>query len=365
MAKILSDREIEKIYGTAIVDFGHLDGDTTESLEELFRRKQEAAKTAGREKIGEALDKSLLNPNGVELRLGTQVRFFSDKQEQNMGPRDGLKIRPGEHALITSREIIDFRPETVAKLFPDKKNAQLMAFISPRTTEMRGGTSQPTTKIDSGFWGVLTWSIRNNTNEDILLEHSQQIFKLTVYLLEDREEVPDKVYDGQFQGLMEIKLRHQPTLSVNKILESKPPNPEEAMRQLDALGPPYNKISKEFLEIGKKLDLMTKDIDNRFDSVDHEFAKVDSKFELLRKDFTMLTKDFTSLGKDFTSFKHSLTTLLIGAVTFIFLILKLGDTVAKSFGSIGDYIFIGLLVVFLVIIGVIWRTAIGKPDTSV
>ena len=99
-------------------------------------------------------DPKLLNPNGIELRLGCHVRFHSTGEECQLQEGYFLKVSPGETVLISSLEKIDFTRETVQKHFP---HSMLMAFITPTTTMMREGISQVATKIDAGFRGALNW----------------------------------------------------------------------------------------------------------------------------------------------------------------------------------------------------------------
>ena len=64
------------------------------------------------------------------------------------------------------------------------------------------------TKVDAGFVGQLNWGLRNNSY-DLILQHGESIFKLTLLLLQG-DEVPDKVYgdrDGdKYQHTEGIKL---------------------------------------------------------------------------------------------------------------------------------------------------------------
>src|SRR2546426_4160323 len=117
MAKILADRDIKRIVGRVLVD----------------------------------ADDKLLNPNGIELRLGKHVRFHSTGEEKELSPGTFLQVNPGETVIISSLETIDFTADTVRTVTSD---AMLMGLITPTTTMMREGISQVATKIDTGFKGV-------------------------------------------------------------------------------------------------------------------------------------------------------------------------------------------------------------------
>src|ERR1051326_7133359 len=120
MAKILADHEIKRLIGDVIVNG----------------------------------DAKLLNPNGIELRLGKNVRFHSTGDERELSAGQYLKVSPGETVIISSLEQIDFTAPTTQKHF---KDSMLMGFITPTTTMMREGISQVSTKIDAGFRGNLNW----------------------------------------------------------------------------------------------------------------------------------------------------------------------------------------------------------------
>jgi deoxycytidine triphosphate deaminase len=108
-------------------------------------------------------DPDLINPNGIELRLGKNVRFLSTGEELHLEPEQFLKVCPGETVLISSLEKIDFTRETVQKHFP---KCMLMAFITPTTTMMREGILEASTKVDAGFGGILNWGLRNGSAKD-------------------------------------------------------------------------------------------------------------------------------------------------------------------------------------------------------
>ena len=61
MAKILADRDIKRLIGHVLLD----------------------------------ADEKLLNPNGIELRLGKHVRFHSTGEEKELGPGMFLQVNPG------------------------------------------------------------------------------------------------------------------------------------------------------------------------------------------------------------------------------------------------------------------------------
>jgi deoxycytidine triphosphate deaminase len=158
MAKILSDREIKTLL-LNVIEHG---------------------------------DTNLVNPNGIELRLGNHIRFLSTGEDKELHAGQFLKVSPGETVLISSFERIDFSSQTVRQHF---KECMLMGLISPTTTMMREGISQVTTKIDAGFRGHLNWSLRNSSSKDLILQHGEPIYKLTIFKLE-KDESPGVIKSG-------------------------------------------------------------------------------------------------------------------------------------------------------------------------
>jgi deoxycytidine triphosphate deaminase len=102
MAKILADRDIQKLLGTVILN----------------------------------ADPQRINPNGIEIRLGRQVLFQSTDEEKELGPGHYLKVLPGESVTISSFEEFVFTREAIQAVFPE---CDLMALITPTTTMMREG----------------------------------------------------------------------------------------------------------------------------------------------------------------------------------------------------------------------------------
>ena len=138
-------------------------------------------------------DEKLVNPNGVELRLGKHVLFHSTGEGAELSSDCFLKVSPGESVAISSVELIDFKAETVQRVLPGK---MLMGFITPTTTMMREGITQASTKIDAGFRGNLNWGLRNGSTKDLVLRYGEPIFKLTVFEL-GQDESPEIPYGGR------------------------------------------------------------------------------------------------------------------------------------------------------------------------
>jgi len=228
MATILPDRDIKKIIGTVLVD----------------------------------ANPDLVNPNGIELRLGKHIHFHSTGEERDLEPGKYLKVNPGETVSISSIEIIDFKATTIQQIFPNK---MIMGFITPTTTMMREGISQVTTKVDAGFRGNLNWSLRNGSIKEFIIGYGEPIFKLTLFLL-DKEESPDIPY-GERQkdsyqdtrGIMR-STRHIPAdIPKSKIISSSLEQ-IDPKKQLREAGYPFDHIGTELMALDGKFQIVSTDV---------------------------------------------------------------------------------------------------------
>jgi deoxycytidine triphosphate deaminase len=251
MARILADKDIRRLIGRVIV--------------------------GGEEK--------LINPNGIELRLGNGVLFLSTQEEIELRPGNFLKITPGESAVISSLELIDFKAETVESVCP---GCMLMGLITPTTTMMREGISQVTTKIDAGFRGILNWQVRNGSAKDIILQHGEPIFKLTVFEL-NPDEKPDVAYGqrptDRYQDTEGIK-RSTRTIPAdipkNKMVASSTDRVDPKKRLQEA-GYPFNYIGTELT------------------TLDGKFATVSTDVRMMRDEFRASTADLSEKIKSETT----------------------------------------------------------------
>ena len=110
MARTLSDHEIRKLLGSVIQN----------------------------------ADENLLNPNGIQLRLGREVRFLSTLEKREIPESGFIQVQPGETAMIVSMEKIDFSRATVQKHFP---RCAIQGWLTPTTTMVREGQMQAATKL--------------------------------------------------------------------------------------------------------------------------------------------------------------------------------------------------------------------------
>jgi len=247
MAKLLADRDIQKLIGTVILN----------------------------------ADEARLNPNGIEIRLGRHVSFQSTGEDKELGPGSYLKVRPGESVLISSYEDFVFTREAIHNVFP---NCDLVAFITPTTTMMREGIMQAATKVDSGWSGTLNWGLRNGSIKDFILGFGEPIFKLTVFMLEG-DEVPDipygqrtaDLYQGT-KGIARSTRRIPAQIAKSKLVESSVERLDPA-RQLQEAGYPYNYISTELTTLHGQFEVVSRDVLLLKDEFETKAGELRSKIE--------------------------------------------------------------------------------------
>jgi deoxycytidine triphosphate deaminase len=207
-------------------------------------------------------DEALLNPNGIELRLGKYVRFHSTGEEKELEQGTFLQVSPGETVVISSLEEIDFTAEGVHAVFPDR---MLMGLITPTTTMMREGISQVATKIDPGFKGMLNWGLRNGGIQKLILQFGEPIFKLTIFTL-DKEESPELEYGKRnkdsyqnTQGIARSNRRIPADIPRARIVSSSVDR-IDPKKQLKEAGYPFDHIGTELMALHGKFELVSSDV---------------------------------------------------------------------------------------------------------
>lgn len=228
MARIMADRDVRRLVGRALLD----------------------------------ADEKLLNPNGIELRLGKHVRFHSTGEEKELRPGMFLQVNPGETVIISSAETIDFTADTVRAVMPD---VMLMGLITPTTTMMREGICQVSTKIDAGFKGILNWSLRNGSIQKLTLQYGEPIFKLTLFTL-DQDESPDIAYGAREKdsyqntgGIARSNRRIPADIPKSKIVSSSF-DQLDPKKQLREAGYPFDHIGTELIALQGKFELVSSDV---------------------------------------------------------------------------------------------------------
>jgi deoxycytidine triphosphate deaminase len=256
MARILADKDIKRIIDRVLID----------------------------------ADEKLLNPNGIELRLGKHVRFHSTGEEKELAPGMFLQVNPGETVIITSLEVIDFTADTLRSIIPD---TMLMGFITPTTTMMREGISQVATKVDAGFKGQLNWSLRNGSIQNLVLQYGEPIFKLTIFALSS-DESPELAYGDRdkdsyqnTEGIARSNRRIPADIPKSKIISS---NIEriDAKKQLKEAGYPFDHIGTELIALHGKFELVSSDVRVMKEEFTQKTSELSNKIE--KETSTLSTK---------------------------------------------------------------------------
>lgn len=163
MATILNDVEIKRLLGTVI-----LDGDS-----------------------------SCIRPNAYVLRLGSLGEFLNTGKDFDIGAKKkGVRIQPGHSVAVTALETLDFRRDTVHKIYPGQ---DLHAFVSPTTDLSREGIVAQATQVDAGFHGTLNWTLTNTSSDVRQFVHKERIYRITIFRLE-KGETPEHLYAGDYQS---------------------------------------------------------------------------------------------------------------------------------------------------------------------
>jgi len=207
--------------------------------------------------------------------MGTVGEFLNAPKEFELGKKKkGIKIQPGHAVAVTAMETLDFRRETVHKLFPED---DLHAIVSPTTDLSREGIVAPTTQVDAGFYGTLNWTLTNTSNAERRFLYRERIYRLTIFRL-GKGEAPDCIYEGDYQGQMgyvRSQRKGAPTgMREDEWEDSVADNgPEQVLENLLKSGYPWHAL-------GQRLKI----IDQQFKSVSDEYSEIHDTLDRLRRD---------------------------------------------------------------------------------
>lgn len=253
MAVLLKDTDLQRLLGTIIIN-----GDT-----------------------------SSVRPNSYVVRLGAEGEFINTGKEFELGKgmKKGIRVPPGHSVGVTAFETIDFRRETVQKLYPSH---DLHGLISPTTDLSREGIVAPTTQVDAGYHGTLNWTLTNTSSEERRFVYKERIFRLTIFKLAEGE-TPDQLYEGDYQDQMGyVRSRRQgppvgmkDTEWVDAHVEG---GPEDLLEHLIESGYPWHLL-------GKRL----KAIDGQFRSVSEEYAEIHDAMSQLGRDVDQLRRAYDQM----------------------------------------------------------------------
>lgn len=304
MATILSDKELKKLIGSVIIDG----------------------------------DESCIRPNAYILRLGSDGEFKNMNKPFSIGDKGkkGIKLASGHAAGLSSYEQLDFRRETVHKIYP---NCDLFAYLSPVTDLSREGITTHTTQVDAGYHGVLSWTINNTSNEENEFLFKEKLYRLTVFKLDQNEETPEKPYEGDYQGKKDY-VRSTRKSAPRGMKESEwetsfaEGSPENHLESLINSGFPWNKLGKQLKEIDWELKEVTE-----------EYSKIDDSLKKINKEID----GFPDIVEDkINQKKPELVFALSGTLAFF---VSLGiaviasDSAIKFLKDYGTFVGVGCMVI--------------------
>jgi deoxycytidine triphosphate deaminase len=251
MAKILNDIELKKLIQHNIITNGNED---------------------------------CVRSNAYILRLGAKGEYINienNKEFDISKNKKGFKLPAGTSVAIISFETLDFRREVVHKLYP---KCDLFALMSPITDLSREGILTQTTQIDAGFCGVLNWTFNNTSNIENEFLYKENLYRLSIFKLEDGEEVPEKPYGGSYQHQTDIvRSKRKGAPRGMKDSEWQTPfdknSPEKHLEFLAKSGYPWNILSKQF----KALDGEFKTITDEYSRIDESINKLNNKVDFIPK----------------------------------------------------------------------------------
>lgn len=297
------------------------------------------------EKVISGGDLSCVKPNSYALRLGEQGEFLNSGKEFKLGTtKKGIKVQPGHSVALTALEIIDFRSETVRKLYP---NCDLHAFISPLTDLSREGIVAPTTQVDVGYHGTLNWTITNTSNDVRSFLIEEKLFRLTIFKLAPGE-TPASPYKGDYQnktGYIRSQRRGAPVGMKESQWEDSciEGGPEALLENLIKSGYPWNLLGQRLQLIGGQFETVTNefgDIKKSIEKLNTDISSVSSDVSGLRKDLPSEIKKLSS--EDHTEWTSSLWTTL-GVLIGLVLTIVTNDSALKFIKSNGS--FIGIVII--------------------
>jgi len=247
MARILSDKDLRSLFGTVLIN----------------------------------ADDSCLRPNSYVLRLGAHGEFLNTGKEFDLSKtKKGIKIHPGHSVGVTAHEELDFRRDTVHKIYPDH---DLHAFVSPTTDLSREGIIAPTTQVDAGYHGTLNWTFSNNSSEERAFLFKERIYRVTVWFLEAGER-PEQLYTGDYQSKTGYVRSHRSGAPVGmKASEWEEPfekgGPQDLLEQLIASGYPWGMLGKRL----KAIDEQFKDITNEYSAIQDSIENLNRTVDQIRE----------------------------------------------------------------------------------
>ncbi len=230
-------------------------------------------------------DPAGVRPNSYYLRLGSEGEFITTGKDFDLGEKKkkGIRVQPGHSVGVTAFETIDFRRETVRRVFP---GCDLHGIVSPSTDLSREGVVAPTTQVDAGYQGTLNWTLTNASSEERRFTFKERLFRLTIFRLEEGE-TPENLYTGEYQsqtGYVRSRRQGAPVGMKDTEWEDglAKGGPEDLLENLIKSGYPWHVL-------GQRLKL----IDQQFRSVSEEYSDIHDAIGRLTSDVSQMREKQT------------------------------------------------------------------------
>ncbi|MEQ1862772.1 MAG: hypothetical protein ABMA13_22860 [Chthoniobacteraceae bacterium] len=296
MSRILRDQDIKKLIGTVI-----LDGDARS-----------------------------IRPNCYVVRLGKEGEFLNVQKQFTLGSKTkGLKLPPGHSVALTARETLDFRPETIGKVFAGHA---LHALVTPTTDLAREGLVTPTGQIDSGYHGTLNFTVTNTSGEERMFLYEERLVRIVFFLLEGAE-IPDAHYDGEYHqqiGYVRSRRKGPPAGMRSDEWETAvvDGSPEDHLDQLIKAGYPWGMLGTRL----KIIDRQFQTVSNEYSEIQDTLEKVETKLNELSRQSDEITRDLAGTVKSVLDEQsdHLQNRWMIVSATMIGGVIGLWLTLAKS-----------------------------------
>ena len=302
-------------------------------------------------------DEDCLRPNSYVLRLGAFGEFVDTGKEFDLSAeKGGIRIHPGHSVGVISYEDLDFRRETVHKIFPDH---DLHAIVSPTTDLSREGIIAPTTQVDAGYHGTLNWTFTNNSSHERRFLFKERIYRIAIYQLSEGE-LPEHLYTGDYQsqtGYVRSKRKGAPVGM--KESEWEDPfvkgGPQDLLDQLIMSGYPWEMLGKRL----KGIDSQFKDITNEYSDIQDAMDKLNRSVDQLRERQSDTQNVVRNVLREEIGALQNRWLIGAGSLVFggigLFLAASTNDTVWEFIQNYGTALGLGLVVAASTILFVLSR----------
>jgi hypothetical protein len=240
-------------------------------------------------------DPRSIRPNCYVVRLGKEGEFLNVQKQFTLGHKTkGLKLPPGHSVALTARETLDFRPETVGRVF---EGHALHALVTPTTDLAREGLVTPTGQIDSGYHGTLNFTVTNTSGEERMFLYEERLIRIIFFLL-SQDEMPEAHYEGDYHqqiGYVRSKRKGPPAGMRSDEWETAvvEGSPADHLEQLIKAGYPWGMLGTRL----KIIDQQFQTVSNEYSEIQDTLEKVETKLADLSQQGDISKRDLAATVK--------------------------------------------------------------------